>query len=102
LAQVEEGLLKALLHDVFGVFSNPGAAERDGENPLLVTRDQNFKCLGISAFSGGNQSGLIPFRDSVERRDRWCPFFELFYEWRHSVPPGSCVKSGALAFKLVF
>jgi len=57
LTQVEEGLLKALLHDVFGILSNAGAAQRDGENPSLVACDQGFKRLGISVFSGGNQNG---------------------------------------------
>jgi hypothetical protein len=80
LAQVEKGLLKALLHDVFGILPNAGATQRDGENPSLVTRDQYFKCLGIPVSGGSNQSGLLPFRDSVEGRDLWCPFFELVYE----------------------
>jgi len=37
--EVEEGLLKALLHDVFGVLSNARVAQRDGENPSLVACD---------------------------------------------------------------
>ena len=59
--QVKEGLLKALLHDVFGILSNAGAAQRDAENPLLVTRHQDFERPRISVFGGGNQNCLIPF-----------------------------------------
>ena len=70
MVQVEEGLLKALLHDVFGILSNAGAAQRDGENPLLVACHQDFKRPRISVFSGGNQNRLIPFYEGVDRRDR--------------------------------
>jgi hypothetical protein len=61
LVQVEEGLLKALLHDVFGILSNAGAAQRDGENPLLVTRHQDFERPRISVFGGSNHNRFIRF-----------------------------------------
>ncbi|HWO39493.1 MAG TPA: hypothetical protein VNO32_62770, partial [Candidatus Acidoferrum sp.] len=84
--------------DVFGILSNAGATQRDAENPSLVTCDQDFKRLGISAFSGGNQSSLILSRENVDWRDRWCSFVELSYECGHSVPPGPPAKSEVLVF----
>jgi hypothetical protein len=48
--------LKALLDDVFRVFSNSAEASRNIQKPLLVARDQNLKCLSIPAFGGANES----------------------------------------------
>jgi len=50
------------------VLSNARVAQRDGENPSLVACDQDFKRLGSLRFSGSNQSGLILFYGSVDRR----------------------------------
>jgi hypothetical protein len=102
LVQVEEGFLKALLHNVFGVLSNAGAAQRNGKNPSLVKCDQDFKRLGISLLSGSNQSGLILSREIVDWRDRWCSFAKLSYECGHSVPPGPSVKSEVLVLDPLF
>jgi hypothetical protein len=52
---VDESFLEALLHDVFCIFSDAGEASRNGENPLVVTPDQNFKCLSISTLGGNDK-----------------------------------------------
>ena len=98
LVQVEEGFLKALLHDVFGVLSNAGPAPGDGENPSLVACDQDFKRPSISVFGGRNEGKLIFSCENMDWRDRWCSFVELSYECGHSVPPGPSVKSEVLVF----
>jgi len=50
-----EGFLKALLHDIVGVFVSAGNAPRNKENFLLVSADQDFKCATVPAFGGSDE-----------------------------------------------
>jgi len=52
---VHERLLKALLDDIFCVFSDTREASRNTEKPTLVTLNENFKCVSISTFGGKDE-----------------------------------------------
>jgi hypothetical protein len=57
--------LKSFLDNVFGVFPNPCVAQRQREEPSLVTLDEGFKCQFIASF-GGSDKRL--FRYSIAER----------------------------------
>jgi len=44
-----------LLHDILGVFVPAGNAPRNKENLLLVSADQDFKCVTVPAFGGSDE-----------------------------------------------
>jgi hypothetical protein len=52
---VDESFLEALLDDVFRVFSDTGETSRNGENPSLVTLDENVECVCVSTFGGKDE-----------------------------------------------
>jgi hypothetical protein len=56
---VDESFLKALLDDVFCVFSDSCEASRNGSHPPLVTLDENFKCMSISTFGGKDEGRFV-------------------------------------------
>jgi hypothetical protein len=53
--QVDESVLEALLGDVFCVFPVTREASRNGQNPSLVTYDENFKCVWVSVPGGKDE-----------------------------------------------
>jgi hypothetical protein len=55
--QVNESLLKGVLHDILGVFSHTSHAPRNEENSLLVTLDQNFKRWRFPPFAAATRVG---------------------------------------------
>jgi hypothetical protein len=52
---MDEGFLKGLLNDVFGIFLDAGEASRNGTNPWLVTLDENFKGVSFSTFGSQDE-----------------------------------------------
>jgi hypothetical protein len=83
-----ESFLKALLHDILGVFSPAGNAPRDEENPLLVTFDQNLEGFSISVLRGSNQGHVSFSGNTVDKGDRSFLSLDVAYEfgWHSSAP----------------
>jgi hypothetical protein len=80
-AQMDESFLKALLHDILGVFSRAGHAARNKENPLLVSPDQDFKCAAIAAFGGNDERRIVRGRINERKIPSpalsiWSPTFD--------------------------
>jgi hypothetical protein len=53
--QVDDSFLEALLDDVFRVFSDRCKTSRNGENPSLVTLDENVEGVCVSTFGGKDE-----------------------------------------------
>src|SRR5712675_1253359 len=52
---MRESFLKALLHDILGVFSPACNTPRNQENPFLVTFDQDLEGFSTSVLRGSNE-----------------------------------------------
>jgi hypothetical protein len=83
---MRESLLKALLHDILGIFSRACHAPRNEENPLIVTFDQNFKRLAIPALRSTDQVTFLG--KPVDRSNRRLFLVDAVYEfgWHNSAP----------------
>jgi hypothetical protein len=64
---VDEGFLKALLNDIFGVLSVAGHTLRNAKNPTCVTLDQNFKRGAASALGGSDEHHVFGARQTADR-----------------------------------
>jgi hypothetical protein len=75
--------LNALLDDVFGVLPDTGEALGNGQNSALVTPNQNFKGVLVSAFGGKNKRRFLAMAPDVPstriRRLAWrtSPLFRV-------------------------
>jgi len=83
-----ESFLKALLHDILGVFSPAGNAPRNEENPLLVTFDQDLEGLSISVPRGSNQGHVSFTGNTVDKGDRCFLSLDVVFQfgWHSSTP----------------
>jgi hypothetical protein len=86
--QMNESLLKGLLHDILGVFSHTSHAPRNEENSLLVTLDQNFKRLEIPTFRGSDEGQVTFVGKAVDTSNRRSFLVGAVYEfgWHSSAP----------------
>jgi hypothetical protein len=82
--------LEALLHNILGVFSRAGNAPRNDENPLLVSRDQDFKRVAIPAFGGNDERRVFRGRVNEGNISQSC-LVNLVYDfaWHHGAPSPS-------------
>jgi len=79
-----EGFLKALLHDILGVFVSAGNAPRNKENLLLVSADQDFKCATVPSFGGSDERSVCRGRIMEGNIPQfWLVnvFYNLFYNF---------------------
>ena len=58
---MDEGFLKALLHDVFSVLTVAGYAKNYRKDLCVVTLHENAKSPSFATFAGVNQNGVRPF-----------------------------------------
>jgi hypothetical protein len=83
-----ESFLKALLHNIFGVFSPAGNALRNEEDPSLVTFDQDLEGSFITALRGGNERYISLSANTVDQADRRFLGLDVVHEFRwHSLAP---------------
>jgi hypothetical protein len=57
--QVNESLLKSLLDNVFGIFTDPREAQRDREYLRLAPLEQGFKHIGVPAICGNHKCMIL-------------------------------------------
>jgi hypothetical protein len=80
--------LKALLHDILGVFSPAGNAPRNEENPLLVTFDQDLEGVSISVLRVSNEGHVSFSGNTVDKGNRCFLSVNVVHEfgWHSSAP----------------
>jgi hypothetical protein len=85
---MRESFLKALLHNIFGVFSPAGNAPRNEEKPLLVTFDQDLEGFFISVLRGSNEGHVSFSGNTVDNGDRCFLSVGVVHEfrWHRSAP----------------
>ena len=76
-----ESFLKALLHDILGVFSRAGDASRNEEDPFLVTFDENLERLSISALRCSDEEHVYLAGMAVDRSNSGPLFADIVYEF---------------------
>jgi hypothetical protein len=83
-----ESFLKALLHDILGVFSPAGHAPRNEENPLLVTFDQDLEGFSISVLRGSDERHVSFAGKPVDDSNRRFLSVDIAHEfgWHGSAP----------------
>jgi len=67
-AEMRESFLKALLHDILGVFSPAGNTPRNQENPFLVTFDQDLEGFLLPFFAAATR-GRVSSGNTVDKGD---------------------------------
>jgi hypothetical protein len=64
---VDEGFLKTLLHDVFGIVFIASEPNGSAQNPCVMPSDQDFERLTLPALGGGNKHQVIVFFEDIGR-----------------------------------
>ncbi len=83
-----ESFLKALLHDVLGVFARAGDAPRNEQNLLLVTFDESLERVPIAVLRGSDEHRVWVAGKAFDRTNRGTLFVDVVAEfgWHSSTP----------------
>src|SRR5207253_4669888 len=74
--QVDEGFLESLLDNVFCVLRDACVAQRERENPWLVSLDKRFKCQFLTTLGGSDKRFLLwRITEGSELRFRFAAVF---------------------------